>query len=177
MECFDLYDKDRIKTGKILERGNRVPKGYFRLVIHVCIFNTKGEMLIQRREPKKDGWAGMWDISAGGSAVCGDNSQTAAEREVKEELGIDISLEGVRPALTIHFDEGFNDIYTVIKDVELSDLKLQECEVCDARWASEEEILSMLDSGEFVSYTKSLIPLLFFMRNHNGAFAKDDPTK
>ena len=133
-------------------------------------------MLIQQRQSFKDGWANMWDISAGGSSIAGDTSQSAAEREVKEELGISLSLEGVRPALTVHFDEGFNDIYTVIRDVDLESLHLQKEEVKDARWATEEEILSMIDNGEFVIYEKSFITLLFYLREHNGVLGKD-PTK
>ena len=42
----------------------------------------------------------MWDISVGGSAIQGDSSQTAAEREVLEELGIKLDLQGVRPHFT-----------------------------------------------------------------------------
>ncbi len=176
MEEFDLYDKERRKTGKTLVRGSKVPKGFFRLVIHVCIFNSEGKMLIQQRQSFKDGWANMWDISAGGSSIAGDTSQSAAEREVKEELGISLSLENVRPALTVHFDEGFNDIYTVIQDVDLESLHLQKEEVKDARWATEDEILSMIDNGEFVIYEKSFITLLFYLRDHNGVLGKD-PTK
>ena len=113
MEYFDLYDINRNRTGKTLERGTKVPEGYYRLVVHVCVFGSDGRMLIQRRQPFKSGWAGMWDITAGGSAQAGDTSQQAATRELHEEIGLNYSLEGVRPAMTIYFDGGFNDIYTI----------------------------------------------------------------
>ena len=177
MESFDLYDVNRNKTGQVLERGNKVPEGMYRLVVHVCIFGKDGRMLIQKRLPSKSGWSGMWDITAGGSALAGDSSQQAASRELLEEVGIDYSLEGMRPAMTIYFDGGFNDIYTVNMDVDIDSLKLQATEVEQVRWATEEEILDMLKQKEFVLYKSSFISLLFFLRNHNGAFTHKDPTK
>ena len=177
MESFDLYDVNRNKTGRVLERGNKVPEGCYRLVVHVCIFNDEGKMLIQRRMPTKKGWSGMWDITAGGSALAGDSSGTAASRELLEEVGIDYPLEGKRPAMTIYFDGGFNDIYTINMDVDIDSLKLQESEVAEVKWATEEEILEMLKNKEFVLYKSSFISLLFFLRNHNGAFTHKDPTK
>lgn len=176
MECFDLYDVNRNKTGQVLERGNKVPKGMYRLVVHVCIFGNDGRMLIQKRLATKKGWSGMWDITAGGSALAGDSSQQAASRELKEEVGIDYSLEGMRPAMTIYFDGGFNDIYTINMDVDIDSLELQSTEVEQVRWATEEEILEMLKKKEFVLYKSSFISLLFFLRNHNGAFTHKDPT-
>lgn len=176
-ERFDLYDVNRNLTGKTLERGNKVPEGYYRLVVHVCIFGSDGRMLIQKRQPFKSGWAGMWDITAGGSAQAGDTSQQAASRELKEEVGIDYDLTGIRPAMTIYFDGGFNDIYTINMDVDIDSLELQTAEVEQVKWASEEEILDMLHEKEFVLYKTSFISLLYFLRNHNGAFTHKDPTK
>ncbi len=174
MELFDLYTKDRLPLNRTCPRGTRVPADTYRLVVHVCIFNSAGEMLIQQRQPFKHGWSNYWDISCGGSAVTGDTSQTAAEREVMEELGLAISLEGNRPVLTIHFDEGFNDIYTVTRDLALSELHLQPEEVQAARWATLDEILALIDSGTFIPYEKSLIHLLFFLRNQRGTFTRLD---
>lgn len=99
MEYWDIYDAKRTKTGKTMLRGENFPDGAYHLVVHICVFNDKNEMLIQQRQPFKEGWPNMWDITVGGSAVKGDSSQTAAERELMEELGVKISLKGVRPHL------------------------------------------------------------------------------
>ena len=176
-ESFDLYDINRNRTGKVLERGNKVPEGYYRLVVHVCVFDKDGRMLIQKRQPFKSGWSGMWDVTAGGSALAGDTSQQAASRELKEEVGIECDLTDVRPAMTIYFDGGFNDIYTINMDVDIDSLQLQESEVEQVKWATEEEILEMLHNKEFVLYKNSFISLLYFLRYHNGAFTHKDPTK
>ena len=71
MELFDLYTADREKTGQTMVRGEPTPEGFYRLVVHVCIFNPEGQMLIQQRQPFKRGWANLWDVTVGGCAVAG----------------------------------------------------------------------------------------------------------
>ena len=172
MEIWDLYDKDRIKTGETMVRGSQFKENTYHLVVHVCIFNLEGKMLIQQRQPFKDGWPNMWDITVGGSAVSGDTSQLAAEREVYEEIGYKLSLDGIRPSLTINFDKGFDDIYLIQKDIDISKLKLQYEEVQSVKWASKEEISSMIDEEIFIPYHKSLIDLLFFMRTSKNSHTR-----
>ena len=169
-EEWDLYDIHRVKTGETIERGKPIPPGRYHLVIHVCVFGSDGRMLIQQRQPFKEGWSNMWDVTVGGSAVAGDTSQTAAEREVMEEIGLPISLDGERPRLTVNFDVGFDDIWCVKRDVDISALKLQEEEVQAVKWATKEEILAMIDSGEFIPYHKSLIDLFFLYSGQTGTF-------
>ena len=112
----------------------------------------------------------MWDITVGGSAICGETSQLEAEREVYEEIGYKLSLDGVRPSLTINFEKGFDDIYLIEEDIDITKLKLQYEEVQSVKWASVEEIVDMINDNKFIPYHKSLIELLFSMRNKNGAY-------
>lgn len=172
MELWDVYDVNRNKTDKTMVRGEAFVDGDYHLVVHVCIFNSKGEMLIQQRQPFKEGWPNMWDISVGGSAVQGDSSQTAAEREVFEELGIKLDLQGIRPHFTMNFSRGFDDFYLVEKDIDLSELSLQYEEVQNAKWATKNEILQMLETEEFIPYYPSLIHLLFDIRKKYGSHSK-----
>ena len=118
MELWDLYDLDRNVTGKTHVRGEPIPDGYYRLVVHICIFNSEGKMLIQHRTPTKRAYPNVWDLSAGGAAILGDDSHTAASRELYEELGIRYDFTRVRPVLTTCFDNGFNDVYCINLDVE-----------------------------------------------------------
>lgn len=168
MELWDIYDRDRIKSDKTMIRGEEFEKGSYHLVVHACIFNSNGEMLIQQRQPFKSGWSNMWDITVGGSAVSGDTSQTAIERELFEEIGLKIDLQNVRPHLTINFNEGFDDIYLIEKDVDINQLKLQYEEVQKVKWASIDEIYQKLDEGIFIPYYRSLIKLFFDMRKQYG---------
>lgn len=168
MELWDIYNKDRQLTGKTKIRGSEFNVGEYHLVVHVAIFNKNQQMLIQHRQPFKSGWSNMWDISVGGSAVSGDDSATAAEREVFEELGLKIDLNGSRPVMTVHFSFGFDDIYIVNQEVDLETLSLQYEEVQAVKWATLDEIMEMIDAETFIPYHKSFIQMLFDMQSCNG---------
>lgn len=172
MELWDLYRYDRQRTEQTMLRGSGQPEGLFRLVVHACIFNSSGEMLIQQRQPFKEGWPDLWDITAGGSVLSGEDSRTAAARELYEELGLVISFENLQPALTVYFDGGFDDIFLVERDVDLRDVSLQPEEVQAVQWCGKQEILQMIEDGSFIPYHKSLIELLFAMRGQRGAHAE-----
>ncbi len=109
--------------------AKKIKENRYHLAVHICIFNKQGEMLIQHRQPFKSGWSDLWDITVGGSAVSGGTSQTAAEREVLEEIGYKLDLSNIRPSFTINFQNGFNDIYLVEREIEIDALKLQYEEV------------------------------------------------
>ena len=161
MEAWDLYTKDRVKTGQTMLRGDRVPEGLFHLQVHVCIFNEQGEMLIQQRQSTKRWYAGLWDYSVGGSAVAGDTSLAAAERETLEELGLRVSLAGRKPAVTRWYGSIIDDYYILPLNVVLSDLHLQREEVQAVRWAGREDILALLAEGQFCPNPPGMIALLF----------------
>jgi isopentenyldiphosphate isomerase len=174
MEMWDIYDKDRILTGETMLRGDKFREDTYHLVVHVCIFNSQGEMLIQQRQPFKSGWSNMWDITVGGSAISGDTSKAAAEREVFEEIGYKLNLDHVRPSLTINFEGGFDDIYLIEDDVDINSLRLQYEEVQQVKWATKEEIIVMIESKEFIPYYRSFIDLLFDMRKYMGVHNKSN---
>ena len=109
----------------------------------------------------------MWDVSAGGAVQSGEDSFTAARREALEEVGIDIGETPIRARFTLNFVRGFDDFFLVEKPQQ-SSLNLQEAEVSDARWASLEEILQMLEKGEFVPYHADFIKAVFAMRYDTG---------
>ncbi|MBQ8135566.1 MAG: NUDIX domain-containing protein [Clostridia bacterium] len=171
MEKWDLYDKNRIKSDITIARGDSFPNDLYRIIIHVAIINSEGKMLIQQRQPFKHGWPDMWDISVGGHVISGETSDQGAQRELKEELGINVNFTDIRPSFTVNFDTGFDDYYILRKDIGLSELTLQESEVQAVKFADKDEILSMIDSGIFIPYHKSIISLLFDMAGNFGRHA------
>lgn len=174
MELWDIYNIDRTKSNRTMVRGDEFESDSYHLAVHACIFNSNNEMLIQQRQPFKSGWSDMWDITVGGSAVSGETSQTAVERELFEEIGLKINFQNIRPNLTVNFDVGFDDIYLIEKEVDINGLKLQYEEVQRVKWASIDEIYQKIDEGIFIPYYKSLIKLFFDMRNKYGCISQKD---
>lgn len=166
-ELWDLYTKDREKTGKVHRRGDPLEEGEYHLVVHICIFNSKNELLIQQRQPFKKGWPNMWDLTAAGSALQGESSWQAAEREVAEEIGLKIDLSNKRPIFSINFVHGFDDYYLLEQEVDIVSLHLQEEEVQAVRWVSKEEVLAMQAQGIMIPYW--FLDKLFGIRNMQDA--------
>lgn len=172
MELWDAYDENRVRTGGVLVRGEKVPEGVYRLVVHACIFNSNNEMLIQKRTPQKDAFPGLWDLTVGGSAIRGDDSRAAISRELWEELGLRRSFRDIQPNLTVHFKSGFDDVYLLEEDVDLSTLVLQKEEVEAVCWADCEQVIAMIADGTFIPYEETYIRLLFTMHGRRGFFKK-----
>ncbi len=95
-EWFDIVQPDGQVIGKAprsLVHGN--PQ-YLHPVVHLHIFNRKGELLLQKRSPQKDLYGGYWDTAVGGHVHSGESIEAALAREAEEELGITV-LNRARP--------------------------------------------------------------------------------
>ncbi len=167
MEYWDIYDDQRQRTEKRIQRKGLLLDGEYHLLAHVCIFNSKNEMLIQKRVAHKKIWPSLWDVSAGGSVQTGETTQQAAQRELYEELGCILDLSHERAKLTLNLLEAYDDFFLVNQDVDLKTLTLCQNEVAQVKWASEEEILSLLKQGQFVDY--GIIEVLFKIKDRWGA--------
>lgn len=115
-EYRDVYDRYGQKTGKIIGRHDPLLPGEYCRAVCVCLFNSRGEMLLQKRSADKELWPSLWDITAAGGVLAGENGQQAARRELREEMGLDVRLEQERPKLTTFFRDGFSDVFTVRMD-------------------------------------------------------------
>ncbi|HHX68401.1 MAG: NUDIX domain-containing protein [Miniphocaeibacter sp.] len=171
METWDIYDKYRNKIG-VTGTDCKIGYNQYHLAVHVCIFNSKGEMLIQKRQAFMKIRAGLWDLTAGGNAITGEESYQAAERETFEELGIKLDLKDIRPHLTLNFPTGFDDIFLLEKEIDISRLKLQKEEVERVKWASKDEIIKLIKEDKFLSYYPSFIEMLFDIRKSYRTYFK-----
>lgn len=150
MEYWDIYDINRVKTGKLHRRGDKLGQGEYHLIVNVWIKNSNDEYLIQQRQDNIH-MGGKWTCAVGGSAVSGEDSRQAIIRELKEEIGLEVSENEIKHIYTNNHHEGFNDIYFLEKDIDVETLVLQEEEVKDVRWVSKNELLEMISTHEFIN--------------------------
>lgn len=167
-EIMDLYTADRLPTGKTAGRDDPHEPGLYRMIVHVCLFNQNGEMLIQKRTDRKERWPGCWDFSAGGAALSGETCRDAAERETYEELGVRLDMSKHRPVFTINFGGGFDDFFAIDTELTLDDLQIPNNEVTYAKWASLREVEELIEQEQFLPYEKSLMGYLFHVREGKG---------
>lgn len=177
MEYIALFDAHRRPLSKTCPRGAALEPGEYQLSVHVCLFNREGKLLLQKRQPHTKAWKGLWDLSCGGMVIAGENSAEGARRELLEELGLAMDFSALRPALSICYGRGFDDIYIVKGDFPLERLRYQPEEVASACYFSLEEVLSLIAHDACVPYHEGLIRLIFSMEKGFSSFAKDDFTR
>ena len=78
MEMVDLYDENRLPLGRTAERYAPKGEGEYRVVVHICVFDSRGRLLIQQRSREKAVWPEAWDVSAAGRRRSGSSGRSWA---------------------------------------------------------------------------------------------------
>lgn len=158
MELWDIYDKDKKTTGRIMMRNDwNLKEGEYHLTVLGVIHRSDGRFLITKRADTKAWAPGLWEVS-GGAAQAGEASNEAVVREVKEETGLDVSSckDGYKFTYQRENpeegDNYFVDVYRFELDFEESDIKLQEEETVRYALATAEEIKALDEQGKFLHY-------------------------
>ena len=115
---------------------------------YILVFNSQGELYVQKRTPTKDVFPGYYDPAAGGVVLAGEGYEQGAERELEEEMGI----RGV--PLTWLFDFYFADENTrvwggVFSCVYDGEVVLQEEEVESGAFMKIDDILRRAETERF----------------------------
>lgn len=91
-ELFDLIDRDDHVIGTVRRGDAHRDRALVHRSVQVLVFNSAGQLLLQRRSRTKDLFPGYYCASASGHVARGDAYAATAEREVAEELGADLRL-------------------------------------------------------------------------------------
>ncbi|MDB6058735.1 MAG: hydrolase [Verrucomicrobiales bacterium] len=88
-EIFDIVDEcDQVIGQCPRSEVHRV--GHKHRAIHVLVFNSRGEVFLQKRSMSKDTHPGVWDSSSSGHLDTGEDYDACAIRELREEIGLAI---------------------------------------------------------------------------------------
>lgn len=129
-------------------------------VVHLHLFNSKGELYLQRRPLWKDIQPGKWDTAVGGHVDLGENVEQALYREVREEL----SITDFIPERLLHYvfeSARERELVFVHKAVYDGPVTPSE-EVDGGRFWSLEEIRATLGKGVFTPNFESEFQRLGF---------------
>jgi isopentenyl-diphosphate delta-isomerase type 1 len=118
-EIFDVVDESDRVIGQAPRSEVHARKLRHRAV-HVLLFNTRGELFVQRRAATKDTFPRCYDSSASGHLNSGESYDHCTRREIQEELGLDVPTEQLRRCFKIDACEDtaweFVWVYSVVTD-------------------------------------------------------------
>lgn len=158
MELWDIYDENRQRTGRTMQRNDwHMQPGEYHLTVLGIVRNVDGRFLITRRVMTK-AWAPSWWEVSGGAAQAGEDSADAVKREILEETGLDV--DGWEGGYLFSYkrenpDEGDNyfvDIYRYTGDFTEQDIHLQQEETDGYKLATLDEIRTIAHEGKFLHY-------------------------
>ena len=151
-EFWDVYDKDRNKTGKLAQRGvDKLKEGEYHIVVTAVILNSKNEILITQRAKFKT-FPLMWECN-GGSILARETSLQGILREVKEEVGVEFKEEDAVFLKTLErscVPPDFKDVWIFRKDIDDSEITLPDGEAVAFKWVTIDEFEEMFKNNEIV---------------------------
>ncbi len=165
MEYFEVYNEKGESLHKVVERGTKLKKGEFFLVVHVWLQNPFGEYLIQQRAKPTDPTPFQWATTTGIPNV-NESLEDAAVRETKEELGLTLDKHELKKCRVITTTQSkyqtITHVYRATIQASLDALKLDGNEVKAVRFVNLKTILAMIDKGGFWDYRKLLNDAKYF---------------
>jgi isopentenyldiphosphate isomerase len=151
-EIWDIYDASGEKTGTTAERDNGLlPDRQYHIVVHIWLYNTDGELLIQKRADHVYWMPGKW-AATGGSVISGEDSLTGAIRETQEELGLALSKDKFQLITRVLRRDSLLDIWVAETSMGIDGYTLEDA-VSDIGYVTPSELKEMIADGSFIDYT------------------------
>ena len=163
-EYIDIVTKSGKPTGKSATKTEIHKKGWYHNTVHIWLYTSKGEILLQQRAASKAICPLLWDVSVAGHIDAGETIESGAIREIKEEIGLkiqedDLEKIGVFPCFQTYpngmIDNEFHHTFIAKLIVDLSELTPQKEEVEALKLVSISKFKDLLDNsdknGHFVS--------------------------
>ena len=152
MELIQIVDENGNFTGQIMDKEEAHDKNLLHNEIAVFIINDNKQVLLQKRSANKRFNPNKWALCAG--HVDADESlETAALRELKEEVGIDISLEELHPFAEREFtirdsNSHITYFYYTKSNNSENDFVIQEEELSEVKWFDIDKVIEMIKAND-----------------------------
>jgi len=147
-EIFPLVDESGNVIGQAPRSRCHDGSKMLHPVVHLHIFNSKGELFLQKRSSTKDVQPDMWDTSSAGHIDFGETPDRAVLREAYEELGI----TGIKPSFITSYiiensiERELSYCFYVVYDGAID---IDNDEVSDGRFWTLDEIKEQLGKNIF----------------------------
>ena len=140
-EILDIVDENDRVTGRASRDEVHGNPNLIHRVVHVLVFNSDGDLYLQKRAMDKLVQPGKWDTSVGGHIDLGELYKSAALRETAEELGIDAEEDRFEYQYKyLHRNDFESEYVSTFRLFWDGDVILQQSEIDDGRFWSLDEI-------------------------------------
>jgi len=125
-EYIDIVDRDGNSMQKIALKSEAHKNGWYHNTIHLWLYTSDGNILLQQRSHKKTIYPLLWDVSVAGHIDAGETFIDALLRETKEEIGLQLNAEDVKQVDTRRHESEYAN--GIIKDYEFHQVFIAELE-------------------------------------------------
>ena len=159
-EIFPLVNEAGETIGKATRSECHSGSKLLHPVIHLHIFNSEGNIFLQKRSMNKDIQPGKWDTSVGGHIDYGETVEDALRREVREELSVtDFIPEFI--ASYVFESEIERELINSFRTVYDGDIMVDPVEISEGHFWTKAEIEEALGKGIFTTNFESEYKKLF----------------
>lgn len=162
-EIYDLVDMEDQVIGQSTRKDIH-QKDLLHRSVHIFVFNSKGDLFLQKRAYSKDENPGFWDTSCAGHVDSGEDYLTAANRELMEELTIS---EHLQPFMKIKAcKESYWEHVFAYSCTTRQPIKINPTEILEGRFWPIDEISTALSKNKlpftstfkiiFINYLKEI---------------------
>lgn len=162
-EIFPLLDESGRVVGSATRAECHSGSKLLHPVVHLHLFNSRGELYLQHRPAWKDIQPDRWDSGVGGHVDYGESREDALRRESCEELGVENFEEKYICSYIFEseVEREYVNVFTTTYDGEVSPTD----ELDGGRFWSIEEIQSNLNCGVFTpnfesEFSSVILPFL-----------------
>ena len=148
MESIEIVDENGNFTGEVMDKEEAHDKNLLHNEISVFIINDKKQILLQKRSANKRFDQNKWALCAG-HVDAYESLEEAAIREIKEEIGLDISKEelipfGERTILIKETNSHVTYSYYIKCNLKEKDFTIQKEELSEVKWFDIDEVINMI---------------------------------
>ena len=170
MELIDIVDKNGNFTGEIMDKEESHDKNLLHNEIAVFVINNKKQVLLQKRSANKRFNPNKWGLCAG-HVDSKESLENASLRELKEEIGIDISIKDLEilseKELTLkNSNSHITYFYYIKSDLNESDFIIQTEELSEVKWFDISEVIDMINKeDQSIVFKKERLHLFELLKN------------
>jgi isopentenyldiphosphate isomerase len=142
---IEIVSRQRMREEKLRHRS-----------VFIAVINDDGDLLVHRRAEHKDVWPGWWDVAVGGVVGVSEDYDTAAWRELREELGIDAAkIESIGTGAYV--DEAVKLVASCYVVYDNGPFQFTDDEITEAHWVTAGELDIWLSAKPFLPDSIALV--------------------